>query len=128
MIEELEAGRILQIAEVLALIYESAASQCEDILEVPAHREQGWSIDGQRNRKRDVPAGATDKLRRSINYGSNGVIAALQDFAIVHQKCIGDVAQASTSLLVIDRNWFFAQVGRGHDQRLNPRIGKKEVL
>ena len=96
--EEVEAGEVFQIAHVLALIGESAAGEGEDIFQVAADGEQRRGVEGQRHTERHIAAGAAQELRRTIDDGGDGIVAALQDFAIVHQKGVGDLAEARRGL------------------------------
>ena len=91
--EEVEAGEVFEIAQVLALVSKSAASESEDIFQVPAHGEQRRRIEGQRHGKRHKPARAADQLRRAIDHGHHRIVAALQNLAVVHQEGIGNVPE-----------------------------------
>jgi hypothetical protein len=97
---------------VLALVGESATGQGEDTLEVTADGEQGWCVKREIAAERHEAAGTANELRGAIDDGHNGIVAALQNFAVVHQKCVGNVAQARTRFSVVDGYGFFAEVGQ----------------
>src|SRR5579859_718951 len=128
MLKELETDRIFEIAQVLALVGELAAREGKHIFEVAANRKQRRRIERQWDCEWNVSAGAADELGRSVHYGGNRVIAALKDFAVVHQESVGDVAQAGSGFLVVDGYRLFAEVGGGHDERPHSGIGEEKVL
>src|SRR5579863_3829599 len=86
LFEELDRTHIIEVAEVLALIGEPAASEREDVLEMSSDGEQRRHVEWQLHGKRNEAPGPANDLRRAINYGGYGIVAALQDFAIVHQE------------------------------------------
>ncbi len=91
--EKLETRNVLEIAQVLALVGKTAAREGKDVLQMPAHGQQRRRIKRQRHRKRHKSARAANQLRRAVDQRHHRVVAALQDFAVVHQKCIGDVLE-----------------------------------
>ena len=118
--EEIEAGEVLQIAQMLALVGKAAAGEGEDILQMAADGEQRRRRRkfGQRHAERNKAAGAADQLRRAIDDGGDRIVAALQNFAVVHQEGVGDVAEPGEGLVVVDGDGLFAEVGGGHDEGL----------
>ena len=65
--EEVEAGEIFKIAQMLALVGEAAAGEGEDIFQMAADGEQRRRIERQRHGERHEAAGAADELRRAID-------------------------------------------------------------
>jgi len=128
MLEELEASRVLQISEMLALVGKSATSEGEDVFQMAPYSEHGRSIQRQWDGQRDVSSGATNELRRFVDDSGHGVIAALQNLAIVHQECVRDIAETGPRFLVVDGNGLFAKVRGGHDKSLDAGIGEKQML
>ena len=126
--EKVEAGEVFKIAEMLALVDESAASKGEDILEMASDGQERRSFERQRDAERNEAAGATDDLRRAVDDGSDGVVAALEDFAVVHEKGVGDVGEAGAGFIVIDGDGLFAEIGGGHDEGLDAAIGEEEMV
>ena len=114
--EEFEAGEILEVAKMLALVGEPAARESKDIFEMPADGEQRRRIKRQRHSQRNKASGAANQLRRAVDQRHHRVVAALQNFAVVHQKCIGNLSQPRQRLVVVDRDRLFAQVRAGHHQ------------
>ena len=126
--EEVEAGEVFKIAEVLALIDEVAASESEDIFEMAADGEERRSFDWQRNAEGNEAAGAADELRSAIDDGGDRVVAALKDFAVVEEKSVGDVGKAGAGFVVVDGDGLFAEVGGGHDEGLDAAVGEKKMV
>jgi hypothetical protein len=114
--KKIEAGEVFEVAQMLALIDETAAGEGEDIFEMTADGEQRWRVKRQRNAERNESAGAANELRRSVDDGGDGVVAALEDFAVVHQEGVGDGAEAGAGFVVVDGDGLFAEVGGGHDE------------
>ena len=126
--EELEAGEIFEIAQVLALVGKAAAREGKDILQMAADGQQRRRIERQRHGERHKAARAANQLRRAIDQRHHGVVAALQNFAVVHQECVGDVPEPREGFVVVDGDGLFAEVGAGHHQSLHARIGKEQML
>ena len=122
--KKFEAGEIFEIAQVLALVGKAAAREGKDILQMPADGQQRRGIEGQRQRERDKAAGAANQLRRAIHQRHHGIVAALQNLAVVHQECVGDLPEPRQRFVIVDRDRLFAEVGAGHYQRLHASIGK----
>ena len=107
--EEVEAGEVFKIAEMLALVDEAAAGESEDIFQVAADGEQRRSVEAASgNGERDEAAGAANELRRAVDDGSDRIVAALEDFAVVHQEGVGDLAEAGAGFVVVDGDGLFA--------------------
>ena len=83
---------IHKFAKVLALVNKSPSGQREDVLQVTTYGQQLWCIQRKRNAKRNKSACAANELRSAINDCRNGIVASLQDLAVMHQKGVGDVA------------------------------------
>ena len=126
--EKVEAGEVFEIAEVLALIDEAAAGEGEDIFEMAADGEQRRSVQRQRDAERNEAARAANELRSAIDDGGDGVVAALKDFAVVHEEGVGDGAEAGAGFVVVDGDGLFAEVGGGHDEGLDARVGEEEMV
>ncbi len=128
LLEELKACQIFEIAEVLALVGELSPRQRKDILEMPADSQQWRALQRQRHGKRHKPARSANQLRRAIDNRSDRVVAALKDLAVVHQESIGNAAETGSRFVVVDGNGLFAEIRRGHHERLHARIGKEQML
>ena len=96
---------VFKVAEVLALVGEVAACEREDILEVTANSEQRRRFERQRDGKGNKSASAADDLRRTVDERGDGIVAALENFAIVHQKGIGDVRRGGCGLRRCQWRW-----------------------
>ncbi len=128
LFEELLAGQVLEIAEVLALIGELSAGQREHVLKVTADSQQRRSIQREGNAERHESTGSADELRRAIDDRCNGIVATLKNLAVVHQEGVSDVAEARAGFVIVDGDGLLAEIRRGHDQRLYTRIGEEQVL
>ena len=64
----------------------------------------------------------------TVDHRIHRVIAPLQYLAIVKQKSVGNILQAVDGFVIVDGNWFFAQVGAGHDKSPHTPVRKEEVL
>jgi hypothetical protein len=126
--KKIEAGEVFEVPEMLALIDETAAGEGEDIFEMTADGEERWSVKRQRYAERDESAGAANELRRSVDDGGDGVVAALEDFAVVQEEGVGDGAEAGAGFVVVDGDRLFAEVGGGHDESMDARIGEEEMV
>ena len=126
--EKIEAGEVFEVAQMLALVNKTAARQSKDVLQMPAHGQQRRRIKWQPHGERHKSAGAADQLRRTIDQRHYGVVAALQNLAVVHQKCVGDVPEPREGFVIVDRDGLFAEVGAGHHESLHARIRKKQML
>ena len=133
LLEELQARQVFEVAQMLALVDKPSPRQRKDVFHVPADGQQGRRVKGQRDPQRHKSPRPPEQLRRSIHHRRHRIVAALQDFAVVHQEGVGNPAQARQSLAVVDGDGLFAQVGRGHHQRPQAcpgqrRRGKEQVL
>ena len=128
LFEKFQPCQVFQIAQVLALEGKPSPRQRKDILQVAPNGQQWRNIKGQRHPHRHKSACSPDQLRRAIYHGGHRIVAALQNLAVVHQEGIGNPAQSRPRLFVINCNWFFAEVGRGHHQRLHASVGKEQML
>ena len=136
LLEELQAGQVLQVSQMLALVNPPPPRQREDILQVPAHGQERRRVKFERGRQlhiqweaqRHKSARTPNQLRSPIHHRGHRVVTPLQNLAIVHQKSIRNFTQPSQSLAVVDCNGFLAQVCRGHHQRLNSLVGKEQML
>ncbi len=126
--EEVEAGEVFKIAEVLALIGEAAAGEGEDIFEMAADGEERRGVERKRDGKRNKAAGAADELRSAVDDGGDGVVATLKDFAIVEEEGVGDGGKASAGFVVVDGDGLFAEVGGGHDEGLDARVCEEQMV
>jgi hypothetical protein len=126
--EEVEAGEVFEIAEVLALICEAATREGEDILEMATDGEERRGVKRKRDGERDEAAGAADELRSAVDDGGHGVIAALKDFAVVCEEGVGDGGEAGAGFLVVDGDGFLAEIRGGHDEGLDARVCEEQMV
>lgn len=59
---------------------------------------------------------------------NHGIIAAAQDIAIVDKVSVSDAVEASECFGITDGDRLFAEVGAGHDERVEFGTGKKEMV
>ena len=74
------------------------------------------------------PAGAANELRSTVDDGGDRIVAALKNLAVVHQEGVCDCAQADAGFIVVNRDRLFAEVGGGHDEGLDARVGEEEMV
>ena len=114
--EEVEAGEVFKVAEMLALIDKTTAGQRKNILQMSADSEQRRGIEWQRHAERNESPCAANQLRSAVDNCRDRIVAALQDFAVVHQEGVGNAAEPRAGFVVIDGDGLFAQIGGGHHQ------------
>ena len=128
VLEEFEGGALLEVAEVLALVGVGASGEGEDGLHLAADGEQRRRVEGQGDGKRDVAAGAADELGLAGDDGGDGVVSALEDFAIVEEEAVGDAVEAGAGFVVVDTDGLVGEVGAGHDEGGEAAVGKEQVV
>jgi len=128
LLEESKASEVFEIAEVLALIGKATAGEGEDALQMASDGEKRRDVERELDAERDKTAGAADELRGSIDQGDYRIVAALKNLAVMHEKHVGDIAEARAGLMVIDGDGLFAQIGGGHDEGFHARIGNEQML
>ena len=128
LLKEPQTCRVFKIADVLALIGEPAAGQREHVLQMASNGEQRRGFERQRHSEWNKTPGATDDLRLAIDKRNDGIVAALQDLAVVHEECVSDSNEAGAGFVVVDGDGLFAEIRRGHHQGLHARIGKEQIL
>ena len=96
---------------MLALVDVPSARQGKDAFQMPANGQQRWRIQWQLNSQWHKPSRPPDQLRHSIHHRHHRVVAALQDFSVVHQEGIRNRAQPCLRLVVVNCDRLLAQVG-----------------
>ena len=70
-----------------------------------------------------------EQLRHAIHNGHHGIVATLEDLAVVHEEGIGDGSEANRGSTVIDGDGLFAQgLALGHHERFHARVREEQVL
>ena len=85
---------------MLALKGEAAAGESEDIFEMAADGKQRRGVERQRDGERNKAAGAANELRRAVDERHDRVVAALKDFAVVHEEGVGDASRRARASLL----------------------------
>ncbi len=126
--EEAVAFQIFQVADVLAEKCFAAAKDADGIFQFAADGEDRRGFLFQGNRHGNKTAGTAQHLRLAGGDTNDGIIAAAKDIAIVGEVTIGDTVEAAEGFGVGDGDGLFAEVGAGHDERIEFRTGKKEMV
>jgi len=115
--EEGKGFGIVELADMLTEKDLAPPGQGDGVLQFATDREQGFGERaGEQDRLGDVAAAPAHDHGRPGGHTDDGVVAALQDFAIMQQKGVGNPAQARQGLLIADGDRFLAEVAAGHDQ------------
>jgi hypothetical protein len=67
-------------------------------------------------------------LRAATSETNDRIVATAKNVSVVNEKCIGDVVEAADSLVVVDGDGLFAEVGAGHDESLEFAAGEEEMV
>jgi hypothetical protein len=90
--EEIQACKVFKVAQMLALVNETAAREGKDVLQMPADGQQRRRIEGQRHSERHKSAGAANQLRtRRPPTAITESSQRCKYLAVVHQEGVGDL-------------------------------------
>ncbi len=126
--EEAVAFQIFQIADVLAEECFAAAKDANGVFQFTADGQNRLRFVFKGNRYGNKTAGTAQHLRLAGGDANDGIIAAAQDIAIVNEVSIGDAVEPAEGFGVIDGDGLFAEVGAGHDKRVEFGAGKEEMV
>src|SRR4030066_588541 len=97
VLKEIKSRCILQIANVLAEKDRLIARQSAGIFQLRSASQDAFARRlFQENRRRNISSGTTNDARFSLQ-SRDGIIAALQNLAVVQQKTIGNSTEPADS-------------------------------
>jgi hypothetical protein len=118
---------VARVPHVLAHDGTVTGRQAGGGLELTTDRQGRPRAEGERDGERGVAATAADGQHRSFGGAHHRVVAGDVDGAIVVQPGIGDAVEAAIGLDGVGADRFFGQVGRGHHQDGEGRLGHCRV-
>ena len=114
-LERLQSLEVLKVADVLAHPGVRAGGKAERALQLSADGEGGGERDRERHRQRRVPARAADRLLVVSDDPHDRVIARDVDLAVVGEERVGEIAQPTPRIIIIDADRLVRAVSGGGD-------------
>jgi hypothetical protein len=126
-LERLQAGRALQVADVLAHKDLAANAQRDCVLEQRPHCQDGGQRSRRHHRQRGIAARPAQKLRQAVDEPQHAVVDVAGDRPIMHQEQVGNRTQPIQRLPLIGADRLIAQIAAGRHQRAIQRSQQQVV-
>ena len=122
----LDAGHVVQVADVRAEDHLGAERQGHGVLQVPAHRQDRGDLKAQVDRQRGKAAGAAQHLQAVGADPGDRIIDRADNRPVVRQEHVGDGTQALQRVGRADRHGLLGEIAARADDR--PAGGFQEQM